>query len=92
MTIPQPVAAAPQVQPLLPMPDPPERRPEERSGFNHLNLTGSTYLLTKYFGHPNTTLVAGEHYIASFPTRTEAAEWRVLEVEKRARGKRAPAN
>ena len=72
MTTPQPVVAAPQVHPLLPllpMPDPPARRPEEMSGFNHLNLTGSTYLLTKYFDHPATTLVAGEHYIAPFPTR-----------------------
>ena len=68
MTVPQTVIAAPQVHPLLPMPDPPERRPDEKSGCNHLNLAGSTYLLTKYFGHPDTTLVAGEHYIASFPT------------------------
>ncbi len=69
MTTMQPVVAAPQVNPLLPMPDPPARRLEEMSGFNHLSLTGSTYLLTKYFGHPDTTLVAGEHYIAPFPTR-----------------------
>ena len=69
MTTTQPVVTALQAHPSLPMPDPPERRPEEKSGFNHLNLTGSTYLLVKYFGHPDTTLVAGEHYIAPFPTR-----------------------
>lgn len=72
MTTTQPVVTVLQAHPLLPMPDPPERRPEEMSGFNHLSLTGSTYLLTKYFGHPDTTLVAGEHYIAPFPTRDMA--------------------
>ncbi len=72
MTTTQSVVTAPQINSLLPMPDPPERRPEEISGFNHLGLTGSTYLLTKYFGHPDTTLVAGEHYIAPFPTRDMA--------------------
>jgi len=69
MTAIQPIVAASQVHSLLPMPDPPERRPEEMSGFNHLNLTGNTYLLVKYFGQPDTTLVAGEHYIAPSPTR-----------------------
>ena len=49
-------------------PDPPERTPEV-STFNHLSLTGSTYLLVEHLGNPETTLVGGDHYIAPEPTR-----------------------
>ena len=50
-------------------PDPPDRKPDEMNSFNHLSLTGSAYLLAKHFGNPDTTLVAGEHYVSQRPTR-----------------------
>ena len=53
----------------LPFPDPPERRPEDMSTFNHLTINGNVYLLAKYLGKQETTIVAGEHYIAAEPTR-----------------------
>ena len=53
-------------------PDPPERRPEDMTTFNHLAVTGSAYLLIHHLGNPDTTIVAGEHYVALAPT-TEMA-------------------
>ena len=49
-------------------PDPPERRPEDMTTFNHLAVTGSAYLLIHHLGDPDTTIVAGEHYVALAPT------------------------
>ena len=49
-------------------PDPPERRPEDMTTFNHLAITGSAYLLIHHLGNPDTTIVAGEHYVALAPT------------------------
>jgi hypothetical protein len=34
------------------------------TNFNHMNLTGNTHHLVHHFGNPDTTLVAGEHYIS----------------------------
>ena len=48
-------------------PDPPERRPEDMTTFNHLAVTGSAYLLIHHLGNPETTIVAGEHYVALVP-------------------------
>lgn len=72
MTTIQDIAAVSQPDALLPMPNPPERTPEELSGFNHLSITGSAHFLAMHFGKPETTLVAGEHYLAPFPTREMA--------------------
>lgn len=72
MTTIQDIAAVSQPDALLPMPDPPERTPEELSSFNHLSITGSSHFLAMHLGKPETTLVAGEHYLAPFPTREEA--------------------
>lgn len=49
---------------LPPLPDPPERTPEEMTNFNHMNLTGNTHHLVHHLGNPDTTLVVGEHYIS----------------------------
>ena len=49
-------------------PDPPERMPEDMTTFNHLAVTGSVYLLIHHLGNPETTVVAGEHYVALSPT------------------------
>ena len=49
-------------------PDPPERRPEDMTTFNHLAVTGSARYLAIHLGNPDTTIVAGEHYVALSPT------------------------
>ncbi len=49
-------------------PDPPEREPDDMTSFDHLSATGSVYLLIKHLGNAETTLVAGEHYLAPHPT------------------------
>ena len=51
-------------------PDPPDRKPEEMTSFDHLAITGSAYLLTKHLGNPDTTLVSGEHYISAGLTQS----------------------
>ena len=51
------------------LPDPPEREPEEMTSFNHIARSGAAYLLAEHLGNPDTTLVAGEHYITPAPTQ-----------------------
>lgn len=68
MTTAKPFATTPQSQSHFRMPDPPEREPEDMTNFNHLNAPGSTHHLIRHLGNPNTTLVAGEHYISPTPT------------------------
>ena len=51
-------------QTLPPLPDPPERTPEEMTNFNQMNLTGNTHHLVHHFGNTDTTLIAGEHYLS----------------------------
>ncbi len=48
-------------------PDPPERRPEDMTTFNHLTATGNARYLAIHLGNPDTTIVAGEHYVALAP-------------------------
>ncbi len=50
-------------------PDPPERRPEDMTTFNHLAVTGNARYLAIHLGNPDTTIVAGEHYVALAPTK-----------------------
>ena len=50
------------------LPDPPQREPDEMTAFNHLATTGNAHHLTQHFGKPETTLVAGEHFISLVPT------------------------
>ncbi len=56
-------------QTFLPMPDPPEGKPEDMTNFNQTNLTGNTHHLIHHLGNRETTLVAGEHYLSRVPTR-----------------------
>ena len=67
-----PGAAA--VQPRIVFPDPPEceRRMDKMTSFDHLSITGSAYHLAQHFGNPDTTLVAGEHYMSPEPRRSMA--------------------
>ena len=54
-------------QTLLPLPDPPEREPDDMTSFRNLTKTGNVYLLTNYLGNPNTTIVDGERFIIPEP-------------------------
>jgi Uma2 family endonuclease len=47
-----------------PLPDPPEGKPLDMTNYNQTNITGNSYLLKDFLGHPETTLTAGEHYLA----------------------------
>ena len=49
-------------------PDPPEREPDDLTSFDHLSRTGNVYHLALHLGNPETTLVAGEHYLARMYT------------------------
>ena len=40
-------------------PDPPERKPDDMTSFNHLTITGNSYLLAERLSNRDTTLVAG---------------------------------
>ena len=51
------------VQTLLPLPDPPEREPDDMTSVQHLGENGNMYLLTQYLGNLETTIVSGERYI-----------------------------
>ena len=54
-------------QTLLPLPDPPEREPDDMTSFRNLTKTGNVYLLTNYLGNPDSTIVDGERYIIPEP-------------------------
>ena len=50
-----------------PLPDPPERDPEDMTSFDHLTLSGSVHHLVHHLGNPETTIVAGERYVTRDP-------------------------
>ena len=52
---------------LLPLPDPPEREPDDMTSVQHLGETGSLHHLIQYLGNPDTTIVSGERYIVPEP-------------------------
>ena len=45
-------------------PDPPERKPEDMTSFDHLTRNGNVHHLVHYLGNLVTTLVAGERYVS----------------------------
>ena len=53
-------------------PDPPERKPEDMTSFDHLTRTGSVHHLIHHLGNLGTTLVAGERYVSLRMTRNMA--------------------
>ena len=72
MTSPNTAAKSPQPRGRFVFPDPPEaeeRGPDDMTSFDHLSATGSVHHLIQHFGNPETTLVAGEHYLAPAPVR-----------------------
>ena len=58
-----------------PLPDPPEREPEDMTSFDHLTKNGGAHHLAQHFGRPGTTVVGGERYIIREPG-TPAADRR----------------
>ena len=53
-------------------PDPPERTPEDMTTFDPLTASGNVRYLIRHLGNPETTLVAGDHYLSLAPTRDMA--------------------
>ena len=49
-------------------PDPPEIPEDKMTSFNQLTPNGTAHHLVQHLGDPETTLVAGEHYLAVVPT------------------------
>ena len=49
-------------------PDPPEIPEDKMTSFNQLTHNGTAHHLVQHLGDPETTLVAGEHYLAVAPT------------------------
>ena len=54
-------------QTLLPLPDPPEREPDDMTSVQHLGENGNLHHLVQYLGNPETTIVSGERYIVPAP-------------------------
>ena len=54
-------------QTLLPLPDPPEREPDDMTSVQHLGENGNLHHLIQYLGNPETTIVSGERYIIPVP-------------------------
>ena len=54
-------------QTLLPIPDPPEREPDDMTSFHHLTKNGGVHHLIQHLGDPHTTIVEGERYIIPEP-------------------------
>ena len=50
-----------------PLPDPPEREPEDMTSFTHLTKTGSVRDLVLHLGNPATTIVEGERRLWPTP-------------------------
>ena len=72
MTSPNTAAKSPQPRGRFVFPDPPEaeeRGPDDVTSFDHLSATGSVHHLIQHFGNQETTLIAGEHYLAPAPVR-----------------------
>ena len=51
-------------------PDPPEDPDDKMTSFDHLTITGTAHALAVHLGDRETTLVAGERYLALAPTRS----------------------
>ena len=65
-------AAKPKPRGWFRFPDPPEIPDEKMTAFDHLTINGNAYLLAQHLGNPETTLVAGDHYLSLRFTRTLA--------------------
>ncbi|MYJ41292.1 MAG: Uma2 family endonuclease [Acidimicrobiaceae bacterium] len=66
------LAGTPQALETFVFPDPPEDPDDKMTMFDHLTITGAAHYLAVHLGDPETTLVAGEHYMALAPTLSMA--------------------
>ena len=69
MTLAKTVKTAAKTTRPIAFPYPPERRPEDMTSFKQLGITGSAHYLAEHLGHPETTIVTSERYIAVIPVR-----------------------
>ncbi len=60
-----PAASAPAKR--FPLPDIPQRHPDDMTSVKHLHEPGQTHHLSQYLGNPDTTLVTGERYVILGP-------------------------
>ena len=72
MTTPDTSAKTPQPRTPFVFPDPPEDPEDKMTSFDHLTINGNAYHLIQHLGNPETTLVAGDRYLALAPTRSLA--------------------
>ena len=72
MTTPDTFPKTTQARKPFVFPDPPEDPEDKMTSFDRLAATGNVYHLIQHLGSPETTLVAGEHYLALAPTRSLA--------------------
>ena len=72
MTTPNTFAKTPQARQPFVFPDPPEDPEDKMTSFDHLAATGNAHYLIVHLGNPETTLVAGDRYLALAPTRSLA--------------------
>ncbi len=72
MTTPDTFAKTPQARQPFVFPDPPEDPEDKMTSFDHLTATGNAHYLIVHLGNPETTLVAGDRYLALAPTRSLA--------------------
>ena len=72
MTAPDTFAKTTRARISFVFPDPPEDPEDKMTSFDRLATTGNVYHLIQHLGSPETTLVAGEHYLALAPTRSLA--------------------
>ena len=69
MTRPDTFAKTSRVQPPFVFPDPPEDPEDKMTSFDRLTINGNAHYLAQHLGNPETTLVAGDRYLALAPTR-----------------------
>ena len=72
MSIPDTTSRTPQARKTFVFPDPPEDPEDKMTSFDHLAATGNAHYLAVHLSNPETTLVAGEHYLALALTRSLA--------------------
>ena len=69
MSTPETFARIPQVPEPFVFPDPPEDPEDKMTSFDRLTINGNAHYLAQHLGNPETTLVAGDRYLALAPTR-----------------------
>ena len=52
---------------FLPIPDPPEREPDDMTSVQHLGENGNMHHLAQFLGNPDSTVVSGERFVVPTP-------------------------